>query len=245
MGGCLIHQAMIEAHIIAFNEAETIHFTIQHYQAFCSKIVLWDNHSTDNTREIAKSMHCVVKTFGMEGELSDRAYLDLKNSCWKKSHPGHDRRDWVIIVDADEILHGGIPETNGTIFKTRGWNVFSLLMPETHWLEITHGLPDENYSKTVIFDPKAITDINYRIGCHVSSPRGNVQWADETLTLFHYRNVGGPGRLIERHNLYRPRMSQENIIRNWGHHYLASDEERMKEWKEKYERSRPFSRDGF
>lgn len=232
---------MTEAHIIAFNEAGTIALTIKHYQAFCSRIVLWDNHSTDHTREIAKAMHCAVKTFGREGELSDRAYLDLKNSCWKKRHPGPDHRDWVIVVDADEILKEPMfyPKDK-TIFKTHGWNVYSYQMPNEDWMEITTGHDDQNYAKTVIFNPSQITDINYHIGCHVSRPRGNVQWADEVLTLFHYRCVGGPERLVERHKLYRPRMSQENVQRKWGHHYMISDEERVKEWEEKYAKSRPF-----
>lgn len=229
---------MIEAHIIAFNEAETIHLTIKHYQAFCQKIVLWDNHSTDNTREIAKAMHCIVKTFGVPGQLSDRAYMELKNECWKPIHPGHDKRDWVIVVDADELLDYREVK-NCTIVKTQGWNVFSHDVPRESFLEITNGHYEENYSKTVIFDPKAITDINFRIGCHVSNPRGQVQWSDEILILFHYRNIGGPQRLIERHKLYRPRMSEENLQRNWGHHYLVSDEERIKEWEEKYARSKP------
>lgn len=238
---------MIEAHIVAWNEAETIHLTIKHYQKFCSRIVLWDNHSTDNTREIAKSMGCIVKTFGRPGELSDRAYIELKNECWKLSHPGPDRRDWVVIVDTDEILKHSkfrlrLAEQMGcTIIKTQGWNVFSHDMPKDDWLEITNGHEENNYSKTVIFDPKQITDINFRIGCHVSSPRGNVRFSTEAMYLLHYRNVGGPQRLIDRHNLYRERMSEENRQRQWGFHYLVSDEERVREWEEKYQKSRPFS----
>lgn len=247
---------MIEAHIIAFNEAETIHLTIKHYQSFCDRVIIWDNHSTDNTREIARLMTCIVKTFGVKGELSDRAYMELKNECWKKTHPGQDRRDWVIVVDADEILF--IPDhynkgqafwfssylesyknKSVTICDTQGWNVFSHDMPKESWLEITTGYPEENYSKNVIFDPKQITDINYHIGGHVCKPRGNVVWSDETLYLLHYRNVGGPQRLVDRHNLYRPRMSKENLQRNWGHHYLMTDEERIKEWESKYQKSKP------
>jgi glycosyltransferase involved in cell wall biosynthesis len=233
---------MIEAHIIAFNEAETIHLTIKHYQHFCSRVVIWDNHSTDNTQEIAKSFGCTVKTFGTPGELSDRAYMELKNECWKKKHAGYDRREFVIVVDADEILipMNGSLNPEATIYKTKGWNVFSHDMPKDSWSEITNGHPEENYSKTVIFNPNQITDINFRIGCHASSPKGNVIWSDDPLYLFHYRNVGGPQRLIDRHNLYRPRMSKENIERNWGHHYLVADEERRQEWESKYQRSKPF-----
>jgi glycosyltransferase involved in cell wall biosynthesis len=238
---------MIESHIVAWNEAETIHLTIKHYQRFCYHVVIWDNHSTDTTREIAKSMGCTVKTFGKMGELSDRAYMELKNECWKKVHPGHDRRSWVIVVDADEILKflkfkaRLAEETGVTIIKTQGWNVFSHDMPKDEWLEIDNGHPEENYSKTVIFDPKNITDINFHIGCHVSRPKGNVRLGTDPMYLFHYRNVGGPQRLIERHNLYRARMSEENLQRQWGHHYLVSDEQRVKEWEEKYNKSKPFS----
>lgn len=241
---------MTEAHIIAFNEAETIHLTIKHYKAFCIHVIIWDNHSTDNTREIAKAMGCTVKTFGVPGELSDRAYMELKNECWKKKHPGKDIRDWVIVCDADEILALANPGilsaiahvNHTTIWKTQGWNVFSHDMPKDSWLEIDNGHTEENYSKTVIFDPKQITDINFRIGGHVSKPRGNVIWSNETIYLFHYRNVGGPQRLVDRHKLYRPRMSEENLQRKWGKHYLDSDEERIKEWEEKYAKSVPFSK---
>lgn len=231
-----LHQRpMIEAFILAFNEEETIHLTIKHYQSFCSRITILNNHSTDRTVEIAKVMGCRISNFGTPGILNDRDYINVKNECWKES-----RYDWVIVCDADEILE--TPKNlllSETIVKTSGWNVFSYDMPQKSWSEITTGYYEENYSKTVMFRPKWITDINFRVGCHVSSPRGDVQWSQQVHTLFHYRNVGGPQRLIERHRLYRPRMSEENLQRNWGHHYLVSDEERVKEWEEKYSRSKP------
>jgi glycosyltransferase involved in cell wall biosynthesis len=235
---------MIEAYLVAFNEEETIHLSIKHYKDFCDRIIILDNFSTDRTPEIAKDLGCKVWNFGTPGVLNDADYRDIKNNCWKKD--GHDRREWVIVADCDEMLtwvdmqFQNVRNQGATIIKTQGWNVFSHEMPKKNWLEITNGHPDENYSKTVIFNPKQITDINFRIGAHVSSPRGNVIWSEETLTLLHYRNVGGPQRLIERHNLYRPRMSQENLQRNWGHHYLMTDEDRIKEWESKYQKSKPF-----
>lgn len=232
---------MIEAHIIAWNEAETIAFTIKHYQKFCARVIIHDNHSTDDTKSIALEMGCIVKPFGKEGELSDQAYRYLKNNCWKNTFA-----QWVIVVDADEILHINehqlkrADESGKTIFKTTGWNVFSHDIPVNDWSEITYGHFDGNYSKSVMFRPKAITEINYHIGCHVASPKGIVRYTDDVLTLFHYRNVGGPERLVKRHNEYRPRMSKENMERNWGIHYLYTDEERISEWESKYQKSKPF-----
>lgn len=231
---------MIDCYIIAWNEEETIHLTIQHYQKFCNRIVLYDNHSTDDTCFIAKKLGCSVKKFGKPGELSDSAYKEVKNNCWKDS-----RFQWVIIVDADEILwhhnlKNVIDNTKGNIFKTFGWNVFSRDMPVNEWTEITYGHHEPNYSKLVIFKPKEITDINYHIGAHWATPKGQVKYADELLTVFHYRNAGGPERLIKRHEQYRPRMSKENLQRNWGHHYLEDDEIRVKEWNDKFEKSKTY-----
>lgn len=234
---------MIEAFIVAWNEAETIGMTIKHYQKFCTRINIYDNHSSDDTVKIAKSMGCYVRTFGKVGELSDYAYLEVKNNCWKAS-----RAQWVIVVDADEILQispDTISESGTTIYKTQGWNVFSYDMPVESWDEVNTGVMEENYSKTVIFNPRAITEINFRAGCHTSSPKGNIVWTDGKLFLFHYRNVGGPERLVQRHALYRPRMSKENMDKKLGIHYLYEDEVRIKEWEEKYKRSKPFSPDGF
>lgn len=236
---------MIEAYLLAFNEEETIHLSIDHYLRFCQKVIILNNHSTDRTVEIAQDMGCKIITFGTPGVLSDRDYIDIKNNCWKKD--GHDKRDWVIVCDVDEILllpynaRYFIPDKDCTIFKTKGFNIFAREMPKKDWFEIDTGIFEENYNKTVIFDPKQITDINFHIGSHISSPKGNVIWSDEPLTLFHYRNVGGPQRLVERHNLYRPRMSKENLERRWGDHYLYTDEKRIAEWNLKYEKSKPFS----
>lgn len=232
---------MIEAYLVAFNEEETIHLSIKHYQKFCSRVTILNNHSTDRTVEIAKSMGCRIRNFGTPGILNDRDYIDIKNTCWKDT-----KYDWVIVCDCDEILEEPKEIPAGvSIFKTSGWNVFSYDMPKESWFEITNGHYEENYSKTVMFSAKKIIDINFRIGCHVSSPRGVIQWSDDALTLFHYRNVGGPQRLIERHNIYRPRMSKENLQRNWGHHYLMTDDERVEEWENKYQKSKPFLQDGF
>jgi glycosyltransferase involved in cell wall biosynthesis len=238
---------MTEAFILCWNEAETLHMTIKHYQKFCSSIVIYDNHSTDNSREIARAMGCKVKTFGTPGVLSDQDYRDLKNNCWKKTWPGKDHRDWVIVCDADEILDiNPLTLTRAklqgkTIIKTSGWDVFSYLMPEESFMEIKTGILSENYSKSVMFDPAKISEINYRFGGHNASPKGIIQYTDEATTLFHYRNIGGPERLVKRHELYRARLSDHNKQLGLGCHYLYSDEQRIKEWEEHYKNSREYS----
>lgn len=238
----------IEVYIIAWNESDTIHLTIKHYKEFCDKVVLYDNYSTDNTREIAESLGAEVRLFGEKGQLSDKWYLKIKNHCWKESDA-----DWVIICDADEILYHpyllfnlkSATNKGDTIFHTYGWNVFSNHVPRGSFLELQNGFHDKNYSKTVIFNPKEIKEINYGYGCHESQPRGNVKWSDVTPVLFHYRNIGGVEKLVERHKMYRKRLSALNRELKLGIHYNYPDERRRVEWQQQFEKSVPFSSVGF
>lgn len=240
---------MVEAFIVAWQESETIRLTLSHYNSFCEKVTLFDNYSTDGTPDIARDMGATVKQFGTPGVLSDDDYLTVKNNCWKKS-----KADWVIVCDSDEILwpgHQYIRQTldklryyGTTIPKTVGWDVYSHDMPKTSFLDIRNGFQNGNYSKSIVFNPKEIKEINYRLGCHVCKPTGNV-WssANEEFLVMHYRNIGGPQRLVERHAMYRPRMSQKNRQFGLGVHYMTpdmhhggiTDEQRIKEWYQKYD----------
>jgi glycosyltransferase involved in cell wall biosynthesis len=241
---------MVEAFIVGWNESETIHLTLKHYKSFCEKVTLFDNYSTDGTPDIARSMGAEVKQFGTPGVLSDDDYLTVKNNCWKKS-----KADWVIVCDADEILY--VNQYSGynqmleaqaysgmTIYKTIGFDVVSHDMPVHSFIDIKTGYVNENYSKSVIFNPRKIKEINYKYGSHVCKPVGDVVYSPDVLVLMHYRNIGGPQRLVDRHALYRPRMSEKNKRFGLGCHYEYTDEQRVKEWHEKFNRSVDLSKAG-
>lgn len=228
----------IEAYIIAWNEAETIHLTVKHYQQFCQVVKIFDNYSDDDTRDICRDMGCEVRQFGIPGVLDDREYTKLKNNCWKGSDAA-----WVIVVDADEILSVDFDKITGTIVRPYGWNVFDRFVPRESWFDTVNGFHDPNYSKLCCFNPKEIREINYVHGCHVAKPVGNVK-ITESGTLFHYRNVGGPERLVRRHELYRRRLSLWNKQWKAGDHYNHEDERRIREWQEQYERSKEYSQLG-
>lgn len=225
---------MTEAYILNWQE-EFLHLTIKHYQQFCDRITIYDNYSTDGSDKRAKDMGCHVIKFGIPGQLSDAQYLRVKNHCWKNS-----TADWVIVCDADEILYHKELKTilhhekEASIFKTQGINIYSERLPEKSFFELSTGYRDDNYSKSVLFNPKKIRDIRYSYGAHKASPSGIVEYSREFLYLLHYRNIGGPEKLIERHALYRARMSEDNKRLGLGCHYLYDEERRIKEWHEHY-----------
>lgn len=246
LGTGLMPSMYVEAHVLAFNESETIHLTIKHYRSICDRIVIYDNFSTDSTREIAEALGCEIRPFGIAGVLDDKEYLKVKNHCFKGSDA-----DWVIICDADEILYVTAQDLktatfyDRTIFKTHGWNVFSNEMPKESWAEITTGIPDSNYSKLILFNPQKIKEINYVPGCHVANPKGDVRFSEEVLTLFHYKHVGGAKRIADRHALYNSRLSDWNKKFRCGFQYSEPREQTIKYFNECLARSAPFSQAGF
>jgi glycosyltransferase involved in cell wall biosynthesis len=219
----------IEVIAIAWNEIELAPFFVKHYKSFCHKITVYDNGSTDGTDIALKKLGCDVRQFG-NGELDDREYLKIKNHGWKGSES-----DYVIVCDFDEFLYHpdiiNYLEYNLSkkvnIFDTQGIDVYSINMPLPGHdiIKINTGLESAAYSKRVIFSP-LIDNINFDYGCHKSQPQGNLRWdKSRNLRVLHYRNIGGPGRLLKRHKAYQTRMCEYNRKKGLGVHYLRSDQQ--------------------
>ena len=227
---------------INWNDSFYLPFIKRHYSPFCTKIVMYDNHSTDNSVELAKELGFEVRTFGTPGVLSDSDYLQVKNHCWKGC-----TSDWVIVCDADEFIYDlhidkslqTLKSYGRTILETEGWQMYSHTLPKESILEINYGFLDVSYNKPCIFNPQAIDEINFVPGCHRAMPTGNVVWGKQQPKLLHYRNIGGPRRLLERHAEYRNRLSQENINNRWGYQYLFSPEKAQEIWNQSYNLSKP------
>lgn len=231
----------IETYLITWNRSDTIHLTVNHYLKL-GRVIVFDNFSDDKTREICEALGAEVRLFGQAGVLSDQAYLDVKNHAWKGSNA-----DYVIVCDDDEILYH--EDLNfllkqerlwgTTIFRTQGYQMFSEDVPRGNWLEINTGYKDNNYSKSIIFDPSKI-EINYVYGCHEARPKGTIKESKEVLNVLHYNKIGGIQRLLDRHHLYEPRRQKSAINMKWnlGHAYAESDELKRKQWKESGEKSK-------
>lgn len=227
----------VELFAICYNEERILPFFFDHYKRFVDKITIFDNESTDNSRNIISSVRDLpvdLKNYATNNTLDDSVYLNIKNNCWRDS-----LCDYVIVVDCDEfVYHPNIKkflsDTQALAYKPNGYNMVSEKFPTDCPLydTVTLGQSCNNYSKISLFSP-SLTDINYSLGCHTANPRKNNDHvsivSDENLKLLHYKNLSFDYRW-ERHQLYNKRFSDFNKKTGAGYHYDFDHQTQLNEF---------------
>ena len=229
----------VVVYTVAHNEAIMLPFFARHY-AWAEKIVVFDDESTDGTREALCGFPNVEIRYVNGGGVLDNGFLlRVKNNCWKECRGKE--LDWVIVVDSDEFAWStNIGETlraasgeGATVLRpAHGFSMVgefvpdgSASLPET----IRRGVCSPGYAKPCIFMPDKIEEINFSPGCHEAAPTGEVQVkVDDTLTMLHYVYLSADFH-VERGRIRGERRSAANIARGWGRHHAQSDDENREE----------------
>lgn len=223
----------IACYALAFNEEVLMPQFVDHYKKFCDKIVIYDNMSTDNTKQIALDSGCeVISWEAVGGGLNDRAYLDIKQNCYKEAREDF---DWVMVVDSDELYsHKEGPDglvsclekykrEGITVPKVRGFNMVGEDDNNTDLSKVKKGVFDVSYSKRCLFNPKL--DMKWTYGCHpqfgadvLSQVPGLVESEEAEVILYHYKFINLPW-VLNRHKAYAERLSEFNKSQNLAVHY--------------------------
>jgi hypothetical protein len=230
----------IIVHTLCYNEERLLPFFLDHYSVFASKIVVWDNYSSDRSIDIAhqhKRTKVEVNRFSTDNEFREDINVYIKNNCWKQ-----DRADWVVVCDVDEFLYAANLRAflqgrrHVHVFKPRGYNMVSEQFPDYGrplTEQVKFGAVAENYSKTVLFNPGALTEIGFGPGSHTSSPHRNgiVMSYDarnfgDDLKLLHYKNISFDYR-FKKNAEYAARVGPISRQQNWSFH-LGYDEEKQR-----------------
>lgn len=233
----------IEVHILTHDDEQMLDWSVRHYQQIADKIVIHDGGPVGrvepfpalNVSHPCKGIY--VEPWDTAGELNDELARNLKNSCWL----GTDA-DWVIVVDADELIWAeGLRyiladklRSGAAILRPHGFEMFSdyWFTPECHPnTQITDlvkdGAPDDQwYAKPVVFSPRLVLDSGFGIGAHESDPvlRGgrrfhvgqNWPYCDG-LCLLHFKSIfGGLERIAKRYDATRKRLASVNVRNGWG-----------------------------
>lgn len=201
---------------ICHNEAEIAPWFLRHYGTFADRILVWDDNSTDGTREILRAHPSVTlfdwpyETGLFEDKNLHHAYDVYPSATWKA--------EWCMWVDMDEfiyhprireVLYYGFdpvsdPERVKTftsysrvpdVFTTSGFNMLGDGLPvngydhKQIWEHNPMGVAAPSYSKPVVFRP--YVKMRWIRGKHALegvTPLGHDQ--PPQLKLLHYRYLG-------------------------------------------------------
>ncbi len=215
---------MITIYTLCYNEDFMLPHFIKHYRSSFPgcHIVVYDNMSTDNTKQIALDAGCEVRGYDTGGKLDDMVYLQIKNNCWKDA-----ATDWVMVVDCDEFCQiNAINLKNeirrGTsLIRFTGYNMVN--MQDNMNIEaITHAVRAKSYDKPAMFNKAQITAINYSPGAHNAAPHGYAQDNQAIYELHHYKYLN-PDYMVRRHAAFAKRLSAVNLKHGYGGHYQFTE----------------------
>jgi len=209
----------IVCHVPVWNEEFMLPYFFKHYD-FVSRFIIYDNGSTDGTKDLVKSNPKAELVDWDTGEqLNNAALVRLKNNCWMDL-----RSEWVIVCDVDEFLLVDLDVLsqykNQTVaFQSIGWNMVGFNEP---FADIDHAVRSKWFDKIVLFKGD-VKEINYQPGAHTAMPECRII---NQFDLRHY-NALSEKHMINRWHRYRSRRSESDKKKSYGYHY-EWPEERVK-----------------
>lgn len=184
----------LEVHILSHDGEHMLEWALRHYRSLGRydyvRIIVHDGGPNHTQQHIIALYDAQWLPWDTAGELNDELARHLKNTCWK----GTDA-DWVIVVDADELIY--FPEGIATldrfeamgacVIKPQGFEMFSDEWHEAHFVDepsgysfgregqiydwVKDGAPDDKwYSKPVLFSARRVAESGLGIGAHESRP---------------------------------------------------------------------------
>lgn len=189
----------VDVYSVMYNEQEILPYWLRHYETFADRIFVWEDDSTDATREIL-SKHTKVILLPMEKHGDDDVYW-ITTLFPQYEIYSRGQADWVIIADADEfVYHPRILERlqeeqdKGTkMIQCSGFTMISETFPcgdGQIYDEVKMGITDRGESKWTIHSPDLY--IRYHKGRHgrpIRNGRGYAHRASD-IKLLHYRYLG-------------------------------------------------------
>jgi glycosyltransferase involved in cell wall biosynthesis len=240
----------ISVYAVCFNEEKMLPHFLNYYGAFAARIVIYDNMSTDRSREIIASYpNTEIIAFETQGELQELTLTEIRSNCWKG-----DDADYAMVCDIDEFLYAGdLPaflraNPDYDIFQAVGFDMVSWAFPtdvaRSLIDQVQRGVPDASYSKMLILKPRQVVEMNYAPGAHSADPVGHsplrIYRSVEhggTLKLLHYKYLSF-AYVHRRHGALKGRLGKEFREHGFGLHYQYSQLRHLRRFLKRYLRAR-------
>src|ERR1700716_2787679 len=224
----------IDLYATCWNEERMIPFFLRHYEPIVDRIVVFDDGSSDRSRELLVASPKVGLGRLKKSESFILIQMEALNHCWKESRG---RADWVMICDIDEHLYhdkqlrGYLEQckSNGvTIVNPVGVEMVSPEFPPTDAIlseTVRQCVRAFTLDKMAAFDPNAIQEINYGAGRHVASPTGRLVFPPKReVKILHYKYLG-LDYLMSRSADLNSRRTDFDRDHGWGVHNQRSPAE--------------------
>ena len=174
---------------LCYNESKIMPFVIDYWRKFVNHAYVFDNGSTDNSRELLSEYDwiTVIDYSHLTGnKLDDIMNMNIKNNFWKTIKHNY---DWIVVCDFDECLYC---EDWEAVLDYYGKLRVECISPKYHNM-ICENFPEYNkdslfhfdntfetnisqkdyeyrYTKLLLFNPKNILELNLAPGSHSAHP---------------------------------------------------------------------------
>lgn len=192
---------------VCWNEALLAPWFVRHYSPWVDRMVIWDERSTDGTREILKACPKVDLRDWHSNGLDDEVFMVAVNEWTKEAQ---NEADYVAFVDIDELLYHPnmldlldnlldesedipfvIPATGYALINPAG--LVSTDLTGQVYDHVRTGVRQPNYDKRILW--RSDLDITQAIGRHYYPgqwPKHNgVEALDHGVKLLHLHHLGG------------------------------------------------------
>jgi len=122
---------MISVIILAKNEAACIEQCINSVKEFVSEIIVGDDASEDNTIELARSLG--ARVIPLKESVASQGFASAVNWLIRQA-----REDWILIIDADEIMEE-VRYLNNLIQE----DIFVWALPRRKWTDWSSKIREE------------------------------------------------------------------------------------------------------
>lgn len=184
---------------VIYNEAPMLKWFLRHYETFVDRMVFWDEHSTDGSRELIHA-HPKAQLRDWPHRGLDDEQFRLTANYWPSKDGVKHGVDFVAFVDADELLYHPDPITalqteSADAVRSKGYALISATgWPQDDgrqiYQQVRTGVTQDNYSKTLWRRPGFAIDYSHGrhdIHCFDGRISEDTKWK-----LFHLHHVGGP-----------------------------------------------------